>query len=124
MPRRKTFRKRRRKINQKGGLLSENTNYYICVRKTRKNAESSNDDLYPEYTATIIDSVEKDEMCTTQQDLNIIKKDESTPNINKLIENEPEEGKEIITFFKIDGNNLNDLKIEDTAINWTEYHCE
>lgn len=123
MPRRKTFRKRRRKINQKGGLLSENTEYYICVKKTRKNAESSNDDLYPEYTATIIDSVEKTAMCSTQPDLNIIKKDDSISNINKLIENEPEEGTEIITFFKIDGTNLNDLKIEETEINWTEYHC-
>lgn len=123
MPRRKTFRKRRRKINQKGGLLSEKTEYYICVKKTRKKAESSNDDLYPEYTATIIDSVEKHAMCENQEGLNVIKKDDSISNINKLIENEPEEGTEIITFFKIAGDNLNNLKIEETEINWTEYHC-
>jgi hypothetical protein len=112
MPKRKTFRKRHRKINQKGGAPSRH-----WLKITHKNLANPND-----YTVDIIDMTAKDALCASPE----LKYDNFeqfalTPDPAKTL---------LLEFKQSDAATFNDLFetspafiITENNVNWNTVKC-
>lgn len=131
MPRRKTFRKRRQKLIQRGGAAptiegigvvlpdfnDTPTKYYGMVRKTRKIDQDF------DYKSHLVNQSQKDAICGNDTDKKkvMISDPEGPDSFTQFYQNDRAD--DLITFFELinaANTTLNDLKIDNVDdVNWT-----